>query len=156
MPDKVRMPVNGGGSGKGQADGVNDPGRGGGGDSAGGSYQNPHTGKDGKSGLGGFFGHGGQTDIAYHGGGQLGGEGSETQNATTKGGTDASLDKARGPKAGPTGPDQDFSAEHHRTATINGNSVEIIETSGIAAAEASGTVGVEGQQTKTGEQPGSG
>lgn len=47
-------------------------GRKGGGDSGGGAYPNPHSGKDGKE--GGFMGHGGQTDMAYHGHGQLGGD----------------------------------------------------------------------------------
>jgi hypothetical protein len=42
----------------------------GGGDSGGGAYPNPHTGKEGKG--GGFMSHGGQSDIAYHGGEQLG------------------------------------------------------------------------------------
>jgi hypothetical protein len=45
-------------------------GRSGGGDSGGGAYPNPHTGKEGK--RGGFMDHGGQTDMAYHGTGQLG------------------------------------------------------------------------------------
>jgi hypothetical protein len=44
----------------------------GGGDSGGGAYPNPHTGKKPKG--GGFMSHGGQTDIAYHGGDQLGEE----------------------------------------------------------------------------------
>ena len=47
-------------------------GRSGGGDSGGGAYPNPHTGKDGK--RGGFMDHGGQTDMAYHGTGRLGDE----------------------------------------------------------------------------------
>lgn len=37
---------------------------------SGGAYPNPHTGK--KPEGGGFFGHGGQTEIAYHGPKQLG------------------------------------------------------------------------------------
>lgn len=37
----------------------------GGGDSGGGAYPNPHSGK--KPNQGGYMGHGGQTDIAYHG-----------------------------------------------------------------------------------------
>ena len=45
-------------------------GREGGGDSGGGAYPNPHTGKEGTN--GGFMGHGGQTEMAYHGTGQLG------------------------------------------------------------------------------------
>lgn len=44
----------------------------GGGDSGGGAYPNPHTGK--KPENGGFMGHGGQTEMPYHGGGQLGDE----------------------------------------------------------------------------------
>jgi len=47
-------------------------GRSGGGDSGGGAYPNPHSGKDGKG--GGFMDHGGQTDMAYHGSGRLGDE----------------------------------------------------------------------------------
>ena len=43
-----------------------------GGDSQGGAYPNPHTGKKPKG--GGFMGHGGQSEMAYHGSGQLGEE----------------------------------------------------------------------------------
>ena len=42
----------------------------GGGDSGGGAYPNPHSGK--KGGKDGFMGHGGQTEMPYHGKGQLG------------------------------------------------------------------------------------
>lgn len=45
-------------------------GRTGGGESGGGAYPNPHAAGEGKS--QGFLGHGGQSDIAYHGPGQLG------------------------------------------------------------------------------------
>ena len=45
-------------------------GRSGGGDSGGGAYPNPHTGKEGD--RGGFMGHGGQTEMPYHGSSQLG------------------------------------------------------------------------------------
>ena len=45
-------------------------GRGGGGDSGGGPYPNPHTGK--KPEKDGFMGRGGQTGMGYHGTGQLG------------------------------------------------------------------------------------
>jgi hypothetical protein len=45
-------------------------GRGGGGDSGGGPYPNPHSGKKPKA--DGFLGHGGQTEMDYHGRGQLG------------------------------------------------------------------------------------
>jgi hypothetical protein len=47
-------------------------GRGGGGDSGGGAYPNPHRGKEG--GKDGFLGGGGQTDKGYHGHGRLGDE----------------------------------------------------------------------------------
>jgi hypothetical protein len=47
-------------------------GRTGGGDSGGGAYPNPHTGK--KPGNDGFMGHGGQTEMPYHGTGRLGEE----------------------------------------------------------------------------------
>ena len=46
-------------------------GRSGGGDSGGGAYPNPHTGKQG-GGNDGFLGHGGQTEMPYHGTGRLG------------------------------------------------------------------------------------
>ena len=44
----------------------------GGGESGGGAYPNPHSGKEERS--DGFFGHGGQSDMEYHGSGQLGEE----------------------------------------------------------------------------------
>ena len=47
-------------------------GRRGGGDSGGGAYPNPHSGKEGD--RGGFMDHGGQTEMPYHGSSQLGGE----------------------------------------------------------------------------------
>ena len=46
-------------------------GRLGGGDSGGGAYPNPHSGKEG-GGREGYMGHGGQTEVPYHGTGQLG------------------------------------------------------------------------------------
>jgi hypothetical protein len=49
-------------------------GAGGGGQSGGGAYPNPHTGKEGESNREGFMGHGGQTEMAYHGAGRLGDE----------------------------------------------------------------------------------
>ena len=59
-------------------------GREGGGDSGGGAYPNPHTGKEGKG--GGFMDHGGQTDMDYHGAGQLGDEEvGDNANAPAKG-----------------------------------------------------------------------
>ena len=59
-------------------------GRSGGGDSGGGPYPNPHTGKD-EGGADGYMGHGGQTDMPYHGEGQLGEEKvGENANAPTE------------------------------------------------------------------------
>jgi hypothetical protein len=43
----------------------------GGGQDGGGAYPNPHSGKEG-GGKDGYMGHGGQTEMPYHGGGQLG------------------------------------------------------------------------------------
>ena len=43
------------------------------GESGGGAYPNPHTGEKGE-GTGGFMGHGGQSEIAYSGTGQGGGD----------------------------------------------------------------------------------
>ena len=60
-------------------------GRAGGGDSGGGAYPNPHTGKEG-GGKDGFMDRGGQTEMPYHGGGQLGGdETGDNPNAPAKG-----------------------------------------------------------------------
>jgi hypothetical protein len=58
-------------------------GRGGGGDSGGGAYPNPHSGK--KPGKDGFMGSGGQTGMAYHGTGQLGEEEGDNPNAPASG-----------------------------------------------------------------------
>ena len=54
------------------------------GESGGGAYPNPHEKSAAKN---GFMGHGGQTDIAYHGPGQLGDDdvtGEEQPNSGTK------------------------------------------------------------------------
>lgn len=153
MSDREQMPVSGGGPNKGDADGVNEPGRGAGGDSAGGADQNPHEGKEGDSSIGGFLGHGGQSEIAYHGAGQPQDRSDPPNGAAGSGDDDAD---EKGPKPGPTGPDQDFSGEYPREiAGGDGRRIEVVDTSGIAAAEAAGTTGTEGQE-KTTDQPGSG
>lgn len=60
-------------------------GRRGGGDSGGGAYPNPHSGKDGGD-KDGFAASGGQTEMPYHGPGQLGEEEvGDTPNAPAKG-----------------------------------------------------------------------
>jgi hypothetical protein len=76
MSDMKEMPVSGGGADKGKPDGVSGSpdtgekgranGRSAGGESGGGAYPNPHSGKS--SDESGFLGHGGQTEIAYYGG----------------------------------------------------------------------------------------
>ena len=86
MSDTVRMPADGGGTGEGRPDGVNDTGqRGQGGESGGAGYANPHGGKDGDE--SGFMGHGGQAEIAYSGTGQGGHDDDPevgNENAVTK------------------------------------------------------------------------
>ena len=156
MTSKVPMPVSGDGRDKGDPDGVNESeARSAGGESSGGSYRNPHEGKDGDGGAGGFMGHGGQTEIGYHGGGQAGGGETPNPNAPTEGDNAASRQGEAGPKPGPTGPDQDFSAEYPRHTEVDGHRIEIIDTSGIAAAEAAGTKAREGEANAT-EAPGAG
>ena len=59
--------------------------QGGAGQSGGGAYPNPHSGKD--SGSEGPLGHGGQTEIGYHGTSQLGKdkvEGQDNANSATR------------------------------------------------------------------------
>jgi hypothetical protein len=63
-PDKSDSPAKSGKAGEVPADK--------GAESAGGAYPNPHTGKEGKGGSGDW--HGGQSETAYHGSGQLGEE----------------------------------------------------------------------------------
>jgi len=154
VSDKKPMPVDGGGRDKGADDGVNTPGRDGS-DSSGGAYENPHSGKDGASEVGGFFGHGGQSEIAYHGGGQRGGEGSETANATTQEGGDHHRDGDDAAESDPTASGDDTTLEYPRDIAVDGRTIEVVDTSGVAAAEAAGTTGAEGQD-KTPEHPGAG
>ena len=68
-----------------QAEAERQTGRKGAGESGGGAYPNPHTGKeDGK--MGGFQGHGGSSEMEYHGTGQLGeDEVGENANAPAEG-----------------------------------------------------------------------
>jgi len=84
MTDKQKMQADGkDGATAATHDGTNDPE--GAGQSQGGAYPNPHTGKTPQN--GGFMGHGGQSEIGYHGHGQLGDEdveGEDNQNSGTK------------------------------------------------------------------------
>lgn len=81
MADKVKMPVDGSGTEISEADENGElasrrDAHSGGlpnvGESGGGAYPNPHSGKDGGDTSGGFLGHGGQTSQGYYGKGRLG------------------------------------------------------------------------------------
>jgi hypothetical protein len=87
---KVPMPASGQASPKLHSDGVSDAGTHGrsvGGESGGGAYPNPHSGKE-ERGEGGGFG-GGQSEQCYYGGGKL--DGKEAPEKDT-----APIDKGRG------------------------------------------------------------
>lgn len=150
---KVETPVSGGGPDKGAPDGVSaspDPegdvdiqGRPAGGESGGGAYPNPHTGKP-PSG-GGFMGHGGQTEIVYHGGGQIG-KGGDAPNAAT--GSDSSNGAGRGaaPPKAPT----------YEARAVGGGAFAVKQTNGIAQAEATGKVVANTPFEEEPSSPGSG
>lgn len=153
---KTETPVSGGGANKGAPDGVSEApgaedgssvhGRTAGGESGGGAYLNPHTGK--KPTNSGFMGHGGQTQIDYHGGGQAGEQGGDAPNAAT--GSDSSDGAERGSAAW-TAPTYEPHAVH-----AGGRTFQVIETNGVAEAEASGKVGTDAPYEREQEQPGSG
>ena len=87
---KVPMPASGQTSPKVRSDGVSDAGthgKSGGGESGGGAYPNPHTGKEARGESGGF--DGGQSEQGYYGGGKL--DGKEAPHTTT-----TPIDKGRG------------------------------------------------------------
>lgn len=73
--EHLPLQAGGGGPDAGKPDGVagtSTHGRSGKNESAGGAYPNPHKDKKTQDSTGGFMGHGGQSDMAYHGTGQLG------------------------------------------------------------------------------------
>lgn len=74
MAGKTKVQADGKGSDGRHPDGVAErpSGRADPGESGGGAYPNPHRGKTPHNSPGDFLGHGGQTEIAYHGAGQLG------------------------------------------------------------------------------------
>ena len=76
MTGKTKMQADGSGTDRSRPDGVSErpSGRTGGGESGGGAYPNPHRGKTPRNSPEDFLGHGGQTEIGYHGSGQLGSE----------------------------------------------------------------------------------
>ena len=155
MAEKVAMPVSGNSRSKGKADGVSDApgdkasgeihGRSREGESGGGSYPNPHTGKAPTTNT--FMAHGGQTDIAYHGGGQAGEDGGSAPNAVTGSNGDSDgIESA----AVPVPPRME------RALSLGGHSVKVVEESGIAAAEATGKIGTDAAYEEAQQRPGSG
>ncbi|MEG3163412.1 hypothetical protein U1701_02280 [Sphingomonas sp. PB2P19] len=157
MTDKVPMPVSGNPESKGAPDGVSGvpeggsghdvQGRKGGGESDGGAYPNPHTGK--KPEGGGFMGHGGQTEMAYYGGGQAG-EGGDANAPNAVRGTASGAGDVDGSSGVPTPDPKD------RNVSANGRTITVEETSGTAAAEATGKVGTDAPYEEAQKHPGSG
>lgn len=154
MADKVPMPVSGNSDTKGAPDGVSDipegdgganvHGRSAGGESGGGAYPNPHAGKVATN--TGFLAHGGQSDIAYHGGGQAGEEGGSAPNGVAGSGNGARSTIAADPDA-----------DRKPHALADGDrSIDVVETSGVAEAEASGKVGTDARYEAEQTHPGSG
>lgn len=151
---RTETPVGGGGARKGNNDGVSGTpggpqgvvqGRRGGSESGGGPYPNPQTGK--APGNSGFMGHGGQTEMRYHGGGQAG-DGGDAPHAAT--GATSSDGEERGAAAAPS--------PQHKAHPVqaNGRSFTVVETSGVAEAEATGKVGTDASYEREQESPGSG
>jgi hypothetical protein len=155
--DKVPNPVSGNPASKGAPDGVSGVpggaeqreihGRSAGGESGGGAYPNPHTGKtpDG----GGFMGHGGQTEIAYHGSGQAGEDGASVANAATGSREGANATDDAG-DAVPTADRRD-----HAVAGADG-AVTATATDGVAEAETSGKIGTDADYEAEQRKPGAG
>lgn len=148
MPDTKKMPADGGGIHKGEPDGVSGMpeageegqvnGRVGGGESAGGAYPNPHSGKPPQG--AGLLGIGGQSDKAYYGG--------ENPNATAGGET---LPEGRDGEQSKIVP----ARKAHRVQTRQ-QGIDVIEDDGVAAAEATGKVGTDAPYEREQETPGGG
>jgi len=154
MSDKVHTPVPGNPASKGAPDGVSESprsdtdgrvhGRSDGGESAGGAYPNPHEGKtDADTSP---ASQGGQTDIAYHGGGQAGEDGGSAGNAVagSSGGSGTTI-----------AADPDADRTPHSIAAEHGT-IKVVETSGIAEAEATGKVGTDARYEHEQAKPGAG
>ena len=147
MTDKKEMPANGGGVAKGKPDGVSGSpdtgemgrvhGRSSGGESGGGSYPNPHSGKDPtRSSF-----SGGQGEKAYFGG--------DNPNATTK---PRNLNEEEVQSTEVT--DEPVRKAH--PVLGGGRTIEVIEDSGVAAAEATGKLGTDAPYEVEQESPGGG
>ena len=155
MYEKVAMPLNGNPRSKGKADGVSGVpggmasgeihGRSPGGESGGGSYPNPHTGKTPTTNT--FMAHGGQTDIAYHGGGQAGEDGGSAPNAVTGSNGDSSGIESAAVPVPPRMEPERF---------LGGHSIKVVEESGVAAAEATGKIATDAPYEEAQQRPGSG
>lgn len=156
---KVPMPVDGQGSPKINSDGVSDAetqGRSTGGESGGGSYDNPHTGKEDRGESAGF--EGGQSVKGYYGAGQLDGENADPDQSGAVGqggetGGESGLDDTQGTLGGATVPT--FEPEPH-VVEASGRTFEVVETNGVAEAEATGKVGTDAPYEAEQKQPGAG
>ena len=149
-------PVSGGDADQGAPDGASGPpdagdgenvhGRTEGGESGGAAYPNPQTGKPGDN--SGFMGHGGQTEIGYHGGGQAGEQGGDAPNAAT------GADRSDGTEAGTNA----WAAPEYEphVVTASGQTFEVVQTNGIAEAEAAGKVGTDAPYEAEQRSPGAG
>ena len=97
-PDKARSQGEAGDLSRGDPDRKADfNGSRGDGQDGGGAYPNPHTGKEG-GGKDGYMGHGGQSEMAYYGSGQLGAQSVDGGNANapaSKAGSDDSADRGK-------------------------------------------------------------
>ncbi|MEN2787271.1 hypothetical protein ACFOKI_05080 [Sphingomonas qilianensis] len=149
---KVPMPASGQGSTKIHSDGVGDDatqGRSIGGESGGGSYDNPHTGKEARGESGDY--QGGQSVQGYFGPGQADGEKAnpDTAGAVGQGGTTPGGDL--GESAAQPAP-----AYAPRVVGAGDRSFDIVETSGVAEAEVHGKVGTDAPYEAEQESPGSG
>jgi hypothetical protein len=146
VTDKIKMPADGGGVAKGKPDGVSGSpdsvergrahGRSSGGESGGGAYPNPHSDKGATSST--FSG--GQGEKAYYGG--------NNPNATT-------------PRKAPekeelSAEDSDSNVRKSHSVQVGGRTIEVIEDSGVAAAEATGKVGTDAPYEAEQKSPGGG
>ena len=143
MTDKKEMPADGGGIAKGKPDGVSGSpdnrdmgvvhGRAPGGESGGAAYPNPHS--DDPTTSSEFSG--GQGEKAYYGG--------ENPNAVTP--RDAAKD---------SGHIADSADPQPRPAQVGGRTIDVVEQSGVAAAESTGKVGTDAAYEREQESPGGG
>ena len=146
MTDKVKMPADGGGIAKGQPDGVSGSpeagdkgrvhGRSPGGESGGAAYPNPHSDAE----LSESHFSGGQGEKAYFGG--------DNPNATTPG--------VPGAEGVQDAEDAGSAAQEPHQVQVGGRTIEVVEDSGVAAAEATGKVGTDAPYEREQESPGSG